>query len=168
MKWFAQLCQMLWDPMDCSLPGTSVHGTFQAIVLEWIAISFSRGSSQPRDRTRVSRIVDRRFIFAMPKMTLFYGFSCNQASPLLEENTFPLRHTSIEIQTEYSSKENKACLDIRSSPTINMLSTRYVFSIYESTWNKYYMTTVINFTGQRSTTPSFYLSVSWCAMSGPH
>ena len=49
--------------MDCSLPGSSVHGIFQAIVLEWIAISFSRGSSQPRDRTRVSCIVDRRFTF---------------------------------------------------------------------------------------------------------
>ena len=36
-------------PMDCSLPGSSVHGIFQAIVLEWIAISFSRGSSQTRD-----------------------------------------------------------------------------------------------------------------------
>ena len=47
--------------MDYSLPGSSVHGIFQAIVLEWIAISFSRGSSQSRDRTRVSRIVDKRF-----------------------------------------------------------------------------------------------------------
>ena len=47
--------------MDYSLPGSSVHGIFQAIVLEWIAISFSRGSSQPRDQTRVYRIVDRRF-----------------------------------------------------------------------------------------------------------
>ena len=47
--------------MDCSLPGSSVHGIFQAIVLEWVAISFSRGSSWPRDRSRVSRIVDRRF-----------------------------------------------------------------------------------------------------------
>ena len=46
---------------NCSLPGSSVHGIFQARVLEWIAISFSRGSSQPRDRTQVSRIVDRRF-----------------------------------------------------------------------------------------------------------
>ena len=50
----------LVNPMDCSLPGSSVHGIFQAIVLQWIAISFSRGSSQPRDRTRVSSIVDRR------------------------------------------------------------------------------------------------------------
>ena len=47
--------------MDCSLPGSSVHGIFQARVLEWIAISFSRGSSQPRDQTRVSCIVDRCF-----------------------------------------------------------------------------------------------------------
>ena len=47
--------------MDCSLPGSSVYKIFQAIVLEWIAISFSRGSSQPRDWTQVSRIVDRHF-----------------------------------------------------------------------------------------------------------
>ena len=46
--------------MDCSLPGSSVHGLFQARVLEWVAISFSR-SSWPRDLTWVSRIVGRRF-----------------------------------------------------------------------------------------------------------
>ena len=56
-----QSCPTLCDPMDCSLPGFSVHGIFQTIVLEWIAISFSKGSSQPRDQTWVSRIVDRRF-----------------------------------------------------------------------------------------------------------
>ena len=39
----------LCDPMECSLPGSSVHGIFEARVLEWVAISFSRGSSQPRD-----------------------------------------------------------------------------------------------------------------------
>ena len=62
-KWseVAQSCQTLCDPMDYSLPGSSVHGIFQAIVLEWIAIPFSRGSCQPRDRTRVSRIAERRF-----------------------------------------------------------------------------------------------------------
>ena len=49
----------LCNPVDCSLPGFSVHGIFQAIVMEWIAISFSRGSSQPRERTQVSHIVDR-------------------------------------------------------------------------------------------------------------
>ena len=48
-------------PMDCSLPLSSVRGIFQARVLEWVAISFSRGSSQPRDWTWVSQIVGRRF-----------------------------------------------------------------------------------------------------------
>ena len=52
-----QLC----DPMDCSLSGSSIHGILQARVLEWTAISFSRGSSQPRNRTRVSRIAGRLF-----------------------------------------------------------------------------------------------------------
>ena len=42
------------DSMDCSLPGFSVHGIFQARILQWVAISFSRGSSQPRDGTQVS------------------------------------------------------------------------------------------------------------------
>ena len=58
----AQSCLTLCNPMDCSLPGCSIHGIFQAIVLEWIAISFSRGSSQPRHWTRVSCITGRCFI----------------------------------------------------------------------------------------------------------
>ena len=43
-------------PMDCSPLGSSVHGVLQARILEWVAISFSRGSSQPRDRTHVSYV----------------------------------------------------------------------------------------------------------------
>ena len=61
MSEVAQSCLTLCDPMDCSLPHSSVHGIFQARVLEWGAVSFSRGSSQPRNRTRVSSIVGRRF-----------------------------------------------------------------------------------------------------------
>ena len=57
----AQLCLTLYYPMDCSLPGSSVNGIFQARVLEGVAISFSRGSSPPRDGTLVSRVVSRRF-----------------------------------------------------------------------------------------------------------
>ena len=45
----AQSCLTLCDPMDCSLPGFSVHGILQAKILEWVAIFFSRGSSQLRD-----------------------------------------------------------------------------------------------------------------------
>ena len=51
----------LCDPVDCSLPDSSAHGILQARILEWVAISFSRGSSQPRDQTRVSHIGGRRF-----------------------------------------------------------------------------------------------------------
>ena len=60
-KWSHSVMSTLCDPIDYSLPGSSVHGIFQAIVLEWIAISFSRGSSQPRAWTQVSHIVDRCF-----------------------------------------------------------------------------------------------------------
>ena len=48
----AQSCPTFCDPMDCSLRGFSVHGIFQARVLEWGAISFSRGSSPPRIEPR--------------------------------------------------------------------------------------------------------------------
>ena len=46
-------CVRLCDPMDCSLPGSSIHGILQARTLEWVALPSSRGSSQPRDRTRI-------------------------------------------------------------------------------------------------------------------
>ena len=57
-----QSCPTLCDPMDCSLPDSSIHGIFQARILEWVAISFSRRSSWSRDWTQVSHIVGRRFI----------------------------------------------------------------------------------------------------------
>ena len=47
-----QSCLTLCDPMDSSLPGSSIHGIFQARVLEWVVISFSKRSSQPRDQTQ--------------------------------------------------------------------------------------------------------------------
>ena len=56
-----QSCPTLCDPMDCSLSGSSVHGIFQARILEWDAISFSRRSSRHRDCTWVSRIVGTCF-----------------------------------------------------------------------------------------------------------
>ena len=52
----AKSCPTLWDPMDCSPPDSSVHGISQARILDWVAISYSRGSSQPRDWTHVSCI----------------------------------------------------------------------------------------------------------------
>ena len=69
----AQSCQTLCDPMDCSLPGSSVNGILQARVLEWIAISFSRGSSWPRDRTHVSHIAGRCFNLWATRKAQFSG-----------------------------------------------------------------------------------------------
>ena len=59
----SQSCPTLCDPMDCSLPGSSIHGIFQARILEWVTISFSRRSSQLRDWTWVCHIVGRCFTF---------------------------------------------------------------------------------------------------------
>ena len=56
-----QVVSDLCDPMDCSPPGSSVHGVLQARILEWVAISFFRGSSWPRNRTWVSHIAGRWF-----------------------------------------------------------------------------------------------------------
>ena len=52
----AQPCPTLCDPMDCSPPGSSDHGISQARILEWAAISYSQGSSQPRDQTHISYV----------------------------------------------------------------------------------------------------------------
>ena len=68
----AQSCLTLFDPMDCSLPDSSVHGIFQVRVPGWVTISFSRRSSQPRDWTQVSRIVGRHFTVCATKDVLFY------------------------------------------------------------------------------------------------
>ena len=57
----AQSCLTLCDPINCSPPGSSVGGILQARMLEWVAIHFSRGLSQPQDRIRVSCNADRFF-----------------------------------------------------------------------------------------------------------
>ena len=57
----AQLCPTLCNPMDYSPPGFSLHGNLQAIILGWVAISFSRGFSQPSDQTQVSRFAGQFF-----------------------------------------------------------------------------------------------------------
>ena len=57
-----QPCLTLWHPMGCSPPGSSAHGIAQARILEWVAISSSRGSSQPRDQTHIS-CISRRILY---------------------------------------------------------------------------------------------------------
>ena len=61
MSVHVQLCLIFCDSMDYSPPGSSVHGILQARILEWVAIPFSRGSSQPKDGSWVFRIAGRFF-----------------------------------------------------------------------------------------------------------
>ena len=80
----AQSCPTLCNPMGCSLPGSSIHGIFQARVVEGIAISFFRGSSWPRDWTWVFHIVGRRFyrlshrLWLIPSMVLLHSRHLNK------------------------------------------------------------------------------------------
>ena len=64
-KWWkvlvTQMCPTLCHPMDCSPPGSSVHGIFKARILKWVAISYSKGSSWPRDQTQVFCTAGRFF-----------------------------------------------------------------------------------------------------------
>ena len=86
----AQWCLTLCDSMDCSLPGFSVHGIFQARVLEWVAISFSRGSSRRRDRT-------------LRRQTLY---------PLSHQETKTLVFSCMELSHDIP----KVCLSLVSGP----------------------------------------------------
>ena len=67
----AQSCLTLCDPRDCSLPGSSVHGVFQARTLEWVAVLFSREFSQPGDPTQVSHMADRFFTIRATREALW-------------------------------------------------------------------------------------------------
>ena len=60
-----QLCPTLCNHMDCSLPGSSVHGILQTGILEWVAVPSSRRSSQSRDRTGISYVscIGRRILY---------------------------------------------------------------------------------------------------------
>ena len=72
----AQSCPTLCSPMDCSPPGSSIHGIFQTRIWEWIAISFSRGSSRLGDQTQVSHIAGRCFtVWATCGKCLEYRYS---------------------------------------------------------------------------------------------
>ena len=76
-----QSCLTLCDPMDSSPPGSSVPGILQARILEWIVLPFSRGSSQPRDRTQVSYVpcISRQVLYHEGHLGSRVGFLCMQA-----------------------------------------------------------------------------------------
>ena len=77
-----QSCPTLCNPMDCSPPGSCIHGILQVRILEWVAIPFSRGSPQSRDRTWVSCIEGRLFTVWATRQA-FYQVHAKRWKPLL-------------------------------------------------------------------------------------
>ena len=109
--------------MDCSLPGSSVHGIFQTIVLEWVAISFSRGSSQPRARTQVSRIVDRHStVWATREVRMKPEFL---SLPTLQDSE--TSHTNIKV-----SRHEHCC----KSQVLGLLGTVILFPLDFSNFSR--------------------------------
>ena len=79
-----QMCLTLWDPMNCSLPGFSVHGIFKARILKWVAISYSKGHSQPTDWTWIFCVSSKWILYPC---TTWECFAINLTKyDLYEEN----------------------------------------------------------------------------------
>ena len=77
----AQSCPTLCDPVDHSPPDSSIHGILQARILEWVATSFSRGSSQPRDQTRVSCTAGKFFTDWATRELAYLTVTSNSTNP---------------------------------------------------------------------------------------
>ena len=107
----AQLCLTLCDIVDCSLPDSSAHGIFQARILEWVAISFSRGSSVPREWTHIS-----------------------STSPALQMDSLLLSpweaHSSCSLYHLISSRLSKLCLINSEWAVLNCFKKHLVSNIY--------------------------------------
>jgi len=103
----AQSCLTLCNPIDCSLQGSSLHWILQARVLEWVAISFSRGSSRPRDQIQVSRIPGRCFnLWATREVvlekTLESPLDCKEIQPVHpkgDQSWVFIGRTDVEAET---------------------------------------------------------------------
>ena len=127
----AQSCPTLCDPMDSSQPSSSAHGIFQARILEWVVISFSRGSSWPRDRTQVSHIVGRSFtVWATREAhswTTVRGSNC----PRPQTNVLPL------FQSNPQQDESSNFIGIPGAPCENqstLLITTFWYWILACVW----------------------------------
>ena len=120
----AQLCSTLCDPMFCSLPRSSIQGIFQARVLEWVAISFSRGSSQLRDRTLVSRIAGRCFnLWATREacqLSVSHTYTHLHSLSWLVMGTSPVLHSAQPRKWDWSMKK-EAKRDLYDSFRVGLL-----------------------------------------------
>ena len=107
-----QSCPTLCNPMECGSSDSSVHEIFQARILEWVAISFSRGSFQLRDRTQVSWVIANFFLITLfVILEILWGFRVsvfNQSCPT--SNSITLYH--IEYERLIIVCFHLSCLDL--------------------------------------------------------
>ena len=108
-----QSCPTLCNPVNCSPPGSSVHGIFQPRMLEWVAMPFSTGSSQPRDRTQVS--------MSVALASRFFTTSATRETPYIKQITNTPWRAGPPDCTE-CSRENRG-LPEQESPTSGPRST---------------------------------------------
>ena len=131
-----QLCLTPCDPMDCSLPGPSVHRIFQARILEWwVAISYSMGSSQPRDQTGVCCIsyTGRQILYQLHHLRSkqrIYTLSLIAIIRLLWRTTLPM-HSSNSSMWEW-------CF-------LNILEKAAVYSIFSNDKKSITFVLLLNF-----------------------
>ena len=146
-----QSCSTLYDLVDCSPPGSSVHGILQARILEWVAISFFRVSSRPRDQTQVSHIAGRRFNLWATKMMLkcrlfvvlqnLFSFFYGDRAPDFWLHIWPSRLETLptfpcseegsfdrEFRTEGSKQEEESCDNFWESCLRDSMSALSFFS----------------------------------------
>ena len=94
--WVVRSCPTLCDPVECSPPGSSVPGISQTRILKWVAITFPRGSSRPRDQTRVSHVAGRVFTIWASEQTLPVGKKRSKLKCLSHTTS----HLYLEPQTD--------------------------------------------------------------------
>ena len=131
----AQSCPTLCHPMNCSPPGSSVHGLLQARILEWVAMPSSRGSSQPRDRTQVSCIADG--FLTVPRICIY---TCHPVTPWWSLSGVSTDHTgqyhtwSVWVYYTHSGRYNIART---SSSQFSALAAIISASFWSRTWTKH-------------------------------
>ena len=128
-----------------SLPGSSVHGIFQARVLEWVSISLSRGSSQPRDWTQVSRIAGRHFTIWATRELL----GCNSRW----RDSCDLRESCQSWKQD--THRERWNLALRNSPTTAATEIRGGSGGHEETYQKHLLKTHVDFPLETSYLSSF-------------
>ena len=135
-----QLCLTLWDPMDCTAPGSSMPRILKARTLEWVAISFSRGSSQPGDQTWVSCTAGRFFtVWATREVLRLLQFSsvtqsCSTLCDPMNRSTpgLPVHHQTPELTQTHARRVGDAIqpshpLSSPSPPALNLSQHQGLF-----------------------------------------